>query len=424
MSGLSESTDRIRRRISGGFLLREAAGSLGDLGTFIPLTVGMVQFANMDAASILVFAGVMNIVTGVVFRIPIAVQPMKAVAALAIAGVMSAGQVGMAGFAVGCIVLFLAATGLIGRLARAVPDPVVRGLQTVVAFQLARGAARIALAGDGTEAIRSLWGIDGLIAMGAIIAATIILRRRIAWVALGLVVLGLVGAGLKVAATSSTLGFTLWHPRWAFSQLEALRGVWIGGLPQLPMTLLNSVLAVAAVAAHLYPEKRETVTSTKMAVSVGLMNLVACPLGGMPMCHGSGGLAAQHRFGARSGVSMVMLGAVKLVIGLVFGTGALAWLVAFPSSVLSVFLFMAAASLAGAGRCWSARDSLVTACIMVAVLLAVAPFSQGALPAGFAAGWLAYELLRRGRPKQRRGESKPAEFSHDVREEEGPRSCA
>ena len=399
MSGQAESTDPKKRRMSGRFLLTEAAGSLGDLGTFIPLTVGMVQIAGLDAASIFVFAGLMNVVTGAVFGIPIAVQPMKAIAALAIAGLMTAGQVGVAGLTVGCIVLFLAATGLIGRLARAVPRPVICGLQMAVAVRLAHVAVSMAVHADSAEgAIRPLWGMDGLVVVGAVIAATLMFRRRIAWVALGLIALGLVVAGFKMAGALPAAEVALWKPRWIFAEGETLPGLWIGGLPQLPMTLLNSVLAVAALAGHHYPERRESATATKIAVSVGLMNLVSCPFGGMPVCHGSGGLAAQHRFGARSGVSMVMLGVAKLVIGLFFGAAVVAWLTAFPSSVLSVFLLIAAAGLAGASRCWQARDSLVTACIMVAVHIAVSPLTRGALLAGFVVGWVAYAVLHRALP--------------------------
>lgn len=67
------------------FVLSEAAGGLGDLGTFVPIVVGMVQLVGLDAATVLVFAGLMNILSGLVFGIPIAVQPMKAICALAIA---------------------------------------------------------------------------------------------------------------------------------------------------------------------------------------------------------------------------------------------------------------------------------------------------------------------------------------------------
>jgi MFS superfamily sulfate permease-like transporter len=138
-----------------------------------------------------------------------------------------------------------------------------------------------------------------------------------------------------------------------------------------------------------------------MAVSVGLMNLLSCPFGGMPVCRGSGGLAAQYRFGARSGLSTVMLGSAKLLAGLLFGSAAAAWMLAFPSSVLAVVLLTAGAALARASSCWDTKVSLTIACVMV-----TAHMASGLLPLGFAAGWIAWILLARRdsrvRPTSRR----------------------
>ena len=331
-------TGPLRGSLSGRFLLAETAGSLGDLGTFIPIAVGMVQIVGLDAASVLVFAGLMNLVTGLVFRIPIAVQPMKAIAALAIVGAMGPAEVCVAGMTVGLAVLVLAGTGLIDRMSRFVPTVVVRGLQATVAFHLFLAAGRFALWVNGKTVLRSLWGVDGLLVVAGALLAVVLFRRRLTWVTLGLVAAGFVAAGIGGRLFTEPVVVTLWRPTWILSNLSSLRGVWLGGLPQLPLTLLNSVLAIAVLATQLFPERQHRTTPAKIAVSVGLMNLVSCPFGGMPLCHGSGGLAGQYRFGARSGVSMVILGTAKLLVGLFMGTMALAWLHAFPSSILTVFL--------------------------------------------------------------------------------------
>ena len=374
--------------ISARFLLGEAAGSLGDLGTFLPIVVAMTQIVGLDPGTVLVFAGLMNVLTGAVFRIPIAVQPMKAVAALAIAGSMTATQVGVAGVTVGAAVLLLGALGLIGWLNRVIARPVLQGLQMAVAFQLLVAGGRLALYGSAGSVPRPLWGPEGLMVVAGALALTWLLYRRLRWAVLGLAALGLVGAALKEPGLLQGATVSLWRPRWALSDPGALAGMWVGALPQIPLTLLNSVLAVAMLAGHLFPDSRQRTTPTRMAISVGLMNLLTCPLGGMPLCHGSGGLAAQHRSGARSGLSMILLGAAKLIVGLLFGATALAWMQAFPSSVLGLFLLIAGAGLASASRCWATRAGLVAACVMIAVQIVT-----GALALGFLSGWLVYALL-------------------------------
>ncbi|MHC4787707.1 MAG: putative sulfate/molybdate transporter [Planctomycetota bacterium] len=378
------------------FVLQEAAGSLGDLGTFIPIVVGMTQIVGLDPATVLVFAGLANVLTGLFFRIPIAVQPMKAIAALAIVGAMSRAQVGVAGFAVGVGLLLMGVLGLIDWLARAVPRPVVRGLQAAVGLQLLLGGLRLGLYAPGAAALRPLWGPEGLLmATGAVLLALLLARRR-RWLPFALVALALLGAACKEPGLLHRAPLSLWRPTLVVPDSGALAGIWLGAVPQVPLTLLNSVLAVSLLAGSLFAERGRRASPTRLAVSVGLMNVLTCPFGGMPLCHGSGGLAGQYRFGARTGLSMVILGTAKLMVGLAFGAVALAWMRAFPSAVLGVFLALAGLTLVQAGRCWHSRRSLTVAAVMVAVHLA-----SGLLVAGFAAGWIACAIWPAGesRPK-------------------------
>ena len=139
------------------------------------------------------------------------------------------------------------------------------------------------------------------------------------------------------------------------------QGFFQGTLPQLPLTTLNSVISVCCLAHALYPEKRHAslvakghrtdavVTRREVCISVGLMNLVLCPLGGMPNCHGAGGLAGQHRFGARHGASVIILGSFKIFIAIFFGGSALTLLDALPVAVLGIMLVIAGLELVGTG---------------------------------------------------------------------------
>ncbi|RME41411.1 MAG: sulfate transporter, partial [Planctomycetota bacterium] len=120
----------------------------------------------------------------------------------------------------------------------------------------------------------------------------------------------------------------------------------------------------------------------KVALSVGLMNLLACPFGAMPMCHGAGGLAAQYRFGARTGGSVVMLGIAKIVLALLLGRSLLVWLQAFPQSVLGVLLMFSGLELAMVCRDQTARTDFFVMILTAGACLAVNT------AAGFVIGWL------------------------------------
>lgn len=371
-------------------LLREAGGSLGDLGTFIPLSVGMVQIAGFDAATILVTAGLVNIWSGWHFRIPIAVQPMKAVAALAIGGALSGAQAMAAGFFVGVCTLGLGLFGLVRSFARVVPAVVLRGLQLTIASELLlRGARWVA----GGLTLHPLSTADGIVPFAVLSAGLLMmwmLRRRLECVPIALLAMALGLAAWQQPSLLRVPHVDLWRPHWMAFGSRDLDGIWLGGLPQLALTLLNSVLAVAALAGQLFPRQTARVTPTRMAVSVGIMNVLVCPLGGMPLCHGSGGLAGQHKLGARTGFSVVLLGLAKLTLGLLFGGVALAWMRAFPLPILGVFLLLAGWSLAEASRAWDTR-----AAIGVSLLMVTTYHVTGLLLPAFAAGWVLWLWVQR-----------------------------
>ena len=385
---ISASQESARKRlIRGRFILTETIGSLGDMGTFVPIVIALVMLVGMDAATILVFAGLANIVTGLVFRIPIPVQPMKAIAALAIVGHMTASQVCAAGVLVGILLLALALLGMIRHLDRIIPNPVVRAIQLSVAVKLGLKALSLGFLDPATQSLRPMWGPNGLVVLAVAGAILLLLVGRWRWAALGLVFLGLIVAAHASPALLSTTNVTFWQPSMVSLDAGELFGALRGAIAQIPLTLLNSVFAVSLLAAKLLPATGKHATPVKTALSVGFMNLLSCPFGGIPVCHGSGGLAAQYAFGARTGLSMVILGAAKLLAGLLFGAAALAWMQAFPVTVLAAFLLLAALALGQASRFWQNHVHFVVAGATLGVY-----FATGLLPAGFAAGWAAHAI--------------------------------
>lgn len=360
---------------------REAAGALGDLGTFIPLLVGMVHQCGLQLGPALLSAGVMNVVTGLLFRVPMAVQPMKAIAAVAIAEGLNESQIIAAGLCTGGVILLLGVTGLISWVNRVIPGSVVRGVQLALGLKLlTRGFSMIADTG-----MLIGWDSIGLGVLCAAVVLLLYLSERIP----GALVVFAIGVVATLAAEPGLIAQTRLGMDWHMPDLGKLAdwkiGLWRGALPQIPLTMLNSVIAICALSKDLLPHR--AVDPRRVAVSVGLMNLICCPFGAMPMCHGAGGLAAQYRFGARTGGSVIMLGVVKIVLAILFGGSLLIWLRAYPQSVLGVLLLFGGLELALVCRDQKTRANffvmLLTAGACMAIHTAV----------GFLIGWVTAALL-------------------------------
>jgi MFS superfamily sulfate permease-like transporter len=247
---------------------------------------------------------------------------------------------------VGAAVLIVSVTGLLRLCARYVPVPVVKGIQLGAGLSLIIGAGSTLLTRLGwfyPVLDNKIWAS---LAFLALLATQKLPRFPYA---LYVTIIALVFASI-LTATSHEYNrfpqFNIWHPSVRVPSYfpEALQMA----VGQLPLTLLNSVIAVSALSADLLPE-RPTPSVTAMGISVGLMNLTGTFLGAMPVCHGAGGLAAQYRFGARSGASVIMLGLFKLFIGLFLGRSLRDLLRNFPKSLLGVMVVAAGLELAKAG---------------------------------------------------------------------------
>jgi MFS superfamily sulfate permease-like transporter len=318
----------------------EVAGSLGDLGTFLPLLVGMAAQNGLNFASALFFAGLFNIITGLTFTIPMAVQPMKAIAAVALTEGLTTPQILAAGVMVSAVILILGLAGLIDWLNRVIPKSVVRGLQLALGLSLLMKALQMIV---GTKTII---GPDSYVtgALAAIMVLALFFSKRFP-AALLLFLIGLILAVCKEPKVLDSLGLGVSLPHFlSLSRADFVSAFPKAALPQIPLTALNSVIAVCALSIDLFPDR--PATPRKVAVSVGLMNLIAAWFGGMPMCHGAGGLAGQYRFGARTNGSILFLGSVKVVIAVFLGASLMMLCQAFPKSILGVMLAFSGLELA------------------------------------------------------------------------------
>jgi hypothetical protein len=360
----SPAPERPKRALR--FDRNELAGAFGDLGTDVPLIVGMVLAAGLDSTSVLVMYGLMQLLTGFAYRLPMPVQPLKAVATLVITQHIAPAIIFGAGLAIGIAMLLLTAFGLITWLNRIVPKCVVRGIQVGLGLQLASLALREYV---GADQVTGYW-LAGI----AFVTVVALLGNRRLPAALPVIALGVAYAfafKLNVADFVNSAGFTL--PKVHVpSVADVLTGFVVLALPQLPLSLGNSILATRQVVEDLYPEERISVR--KIGLTYAAMNLVSPFLSGVPVCHGSGGFAGHYAFGGRTGGSVVLYGAVFLLLGLFFSAGFAQVVKVFPLPMLGVLLLFEALSLVVLVRDIAGSRSDFSIAALVALCAAFLPY--------------------------------------------------
>jgi len=327
-------------------LVAEVSGACGDLGTFIPHVIGAITVAGLAPAGVLVGFGAFFVASGAFYGLPMAVQPMKAISAVLVTGQVGPGEVAAAGMLLGVILLALAATGSIGWLARVIPQSVSAGLQ------LGLGLAMALL---GLEFVwRTPWlgGLAVALLVGLMLLPRVPAAPVMLLVAVGIgAMAGEVQPPRELAPGWSGLAFAL--P----SLGETWRAFELLVLPQLPLTLTNAVIVTALVCRDLFPAAAARASERNLAVSTGVANLLLAPFGAMPMCHGAGGVQAQHRFGARTGLAPILLGVVLLVLGLGFAGSAAALFAVIPIGAVGALLLIAGSDLAISRRLFDAQPS-------------------------------------------------------------------
>ncbi len=307
------------------FSLKEFAGAMGDFGTLIPLAAGYIIVCGMDPAALLISIGIISIATGLLFNLPVPIEPMKVLAVVAIAQAWTPSMVYASGFAMGLIWILFASSGLIELIAKYTPQSVVRGIQAALGVMLALQAFRML----------STWWALGLIAL---IVAVILRNNRFAP---GILVILLLGIGVTFY---QGLSFTGLSPEFALPTFTAFsfNDIWpvmlLAGFAQVPLTATNAVISTASVMKTYWPNNE--IRPKKLAMSIGIINLALPFIGGMPICHGAGGLAAKHYFGARTGGANISIGLVELVCGLFLASFVALILTEFPEAVIGAMLLL------------------------------------------------------------------------------------
>jgi len=317
----------------------EFAGAFGDLGTLIPFVVGYITLNRMDPLGILVAFGLFKIFVGFYFRTPIPVQPMKAIGGMAIAhaGAITPGMIWGSGIFTGFFWLLMGLTGAITWIERITTKPVVRGIM------LGLGLSFVV---EGLGMMRE----GPAVAVGGVILTLLLLNSKRFPAMLCLLAYGIVIAFLQkpeLFQELSNLSIRFRFPELTFGRMswqDLLAGFVILGLPQAPLTLGNAIIGTVAENNEYFPDRK--VKAKTISIDHGIMNLISTFMGGIPMCHGAGGMAGHIRFGARTGGALVILGVIVLFTGLFLSDSVSLILQIFPRSTLGVILFFAGVELA------------------------------------------------------------------------------
>ncbi|MBI5575218.1 MAG: sulfate permease [Deltaproteobacteria bacterium] len=333
------------RRTGGRFKLdlMEISGSLGDLATFLPLAIGLIVVNGVNATSLFLSAGFAYIAAGLYYGLPMPVQPLKATSAIAIAMAVGPEEISAAAFSMGVLFLLLSLFDLKRIFGRIFTRPVVRGIQLGLGILLVKSGWK-AVFGGGGHAIAGMAGSPVLygVAVAVVCAGIILLSRKSRRYPAALVVtvfgllLGLLERPFS-GASSLSLGWI--RPEWSIPLGADIYTVLVVLLlPQIPLTFANSVAATAETSRRYFGEDARRVTIRSLAASLGGANLLAGLIGGMPVCHGSGGLTAHYRFGARGGGANLFIGGLFIALALLFGRSIPDLFGLLPLSILGVLL--------------------------------------------------------------------------------------
>jgi SulP family sulfate permease len=383
----------------------ELAGSLGDLGTLLPIAIAMVLFNGLNPVGLFFSIGVFYVLSGAYYGMTVPVQPMKVIGAYAIATAMNPEQILASGFLMGVFLLIVGLTGAIDVIRKFTPKSVVRGVQLSTGALLISGGVKFIMGTSKYQAlqeavephltVQALAGIPISVIIGIIAAiATLLLVDNRKFPA-GLIVvaggllLGLI-FGIRSDIKSIHIGLNL--PQlfpFAFpAKADFTFALFALVLPQLPMTLGNAVIAYTDLSSEYFPEKSSKLTNRKACVSMALANFLSFSFGGMPLCHGAGGLAAHYRFGARTAGSNLMIGVLFAGLAIVFGNSIVQVFNLIPMSILGVLLIFAGAQLTLAMMDLDQRKDLFVTTLILGITLA------SNLAAGFITGMVVAHVLR------------------------------
>jgi predicted benzoate:H+ symporter BenE len=314
------------------FSIREFAGSLGDFGTLIPFTVGYITICGFNPSGLLLGIGLTNIILALFYKLPLPVQPKKVIGSVALSERWEMNKVLGAGFSVGLIWVLLSFSSRLSSFLERVPTCIVRGIQLSLAFTLAM---------TGAEMVTQ----DILITTILMAVALLLLQNKFLPSSIFLVLFGFIYSIITGSLSINDISVNFSLPQLnLFTLDDMIFGFIYAGFAQLFLTLTNAVVATITLIHDLFPG-REEVTPRTLIKNMGVMNVITPLIGGMPLCHGAGGLAAQYLFGARTGGAILMEGLLEVSLGLFFSDSLLTIFTSYPSFIVGIMLILTSIEL-------------------------------------------------------------------------------
>lgn len=358
------------------------------MGVLFPIALTLIRLNGLNPTSTFLTAGLLYIGAGFYYRLPLPVQPLKAVSAIAIAFNLSPSALAAAGIMMGGLLLLLGVTGWADTLARFFTKPIIRGIQLGIGFILVKTAI---------DLMGKPWGGQPSVSQPGSASWS----GYLVGVGGFLLILWLKGnrrfpASLVVLTFGLLIGLAMTPPSWsAFSLGPVWPAIALPSpgdfalaltalvIPQIPLTFGNAIVATADLARTYFGDRAERVTASRLAGGMGLANLFAGLIGGVPVCHGSGGLTAHYKFGARTGSAPIMIGLGCCILGLAFGITAV-WIIGLiPLAILGAFLLFV-----GLEHCLLVADLGGREEFLTALATASVAVATGNLTIGYAAGFL------------------------------------
>ncbi len=371
----------------------ELAGAFGDLGTLLPIVLGMILINGLSTTAVFLSFGVFYLVTGLYYRLPVPVQPLKAVAAIAIANphIITESVISASGIIFGLILLILPLSGMLDKIARLFSQPVIRGIQLALGLIFLKKGIELIVTEKlffsntiGNYAGYHVNLILGILVFGMVLILLDNKKTPAALVALAVgILVGLIFGDIQ----NRTLAIGPTGVRFILPSFDDFYiAFFMLILPQIPLTIGNACVGTADTCRSLFPGNPyiSKATADRFALSMGIVNLPAAFMGTIPMCHGTGGLAAHYRFGARTGGAPMMIGAVFIFLALVLGELGLTILALIPNSVLGVLLVFAGLELCPLVRSLQTNEEFFVALLIAGIALAV-PNMAWAFGAGIVA---------------------------------------
>lgn len=320
------------------FNRQEFSGAFGDMGTDFPLLVAIIIAAGMHTPSVLIIFGFMQIFTGFVYKMPMPVQPLKAMATLVISQKIAGNILMGAGLAIGVVMLALSLTGILGRITKLVPKSVIRGIQLGLGMSLCFLSFKEYISSD------SLMGYG--LALVAFLIVILLIDNKKYPVSLIVIGIGVIYALLfKIDSQTIFHSIGISFPKMNIPTLDAIsKGFVLLAIPQIPLSLGNSIMATKQVGTDFFPERKD-LTVKKIGITYSIMNLTVPFFSGIPCCHGSGGMVGHYAFGGRTGGSVIIYGLVYILLGVFFGNNIETIIKIFPLPVLGVILLFEGISL-------------------------------------------------------------------------------